>query len=105
MEGYIFYALLAWLIVSDFLNRHERTKLLNRLMARNYQEYEYYDKKYKGDLKEVEALRDESRDDRLSEDDVAQEAVDKEDQRIIDAFDEDWNTNEIDKTKIADIIK
>jgi hypothetical protein len=105
MEGYIIYALLGWLIVSDLLNRHERIKLLNRVMAKNYQEFEYYDKKYEGDLKEVEALRDESRDGRVEEIQANEELEDKDNRKIMDAFDEDWANDEIDKTKIADIVK
>lgn len=109
MDGYSigFIAIFCWYVVSDIFNRLERNKLLNRLMARNYQEYEYYDKKYKKDLKEVESLRDESRRDRTTGDIEPIQPPDEAaaTDRIIAAFEEDWGEGEVDKTKVTDIIK
>lgn len=106
MEGYIIYILLAYIIYRDIIYDHRLNKLLNRIMAKNYEEFQYYDKKYETDLKEVKALRDEAREERIE--DIQQgldEAENKEATRVINAFDEDWGESEVDKTKVADLIR
>lgn len=109
MDGYSigFMVVFGWYVISDILNRLERNKLLNRLMAKNYQEFEYYDKKYEKDLKEVESLRDESRRDRTTGDSEPVQPPDEsaEAERIIAAFEEDWGEGEVDKTKVTDVVK
>lgn len=101
-----FILVLVWHVIDEQLNRRERDKLLNRIMAKDYQEYEYYDKKYKGDLREVKALRDESRKDRATEeDDQAAASVGDKVEKVMAALEEDWAPGEIDETKIEDILK
>lgn len=58
---YIIIALLVLYVVSEAFHRIERDKLLNRLMAKDYKEYRYYADKWKGDLKEVATVREETR--------------------------------------------
>jgi len=103
VEGYIIYILLAYIIYRDVVYDHRLNKLLNRVMSKNYQEFEYYDKKYPGDLKEVDALRNEARDERKI--DVPEDKEDIETREILEAFDEDWAPSEVDKTKVADLLK
>jgi hypothetical protein len=75
-------------------------------MAKNYEEYEYYNKKYDKDLGEVEKLRDEAREERIEEiNHLDGEIEDKDTQKILNAFDEDWPESDVDKTKVADILK
>ena len=106
MEGYIIYCLFAYIIYRDIVNDRRFKDLLNRLMARNFEEHQYYAKKYDGDLKEVKELRDESRKERTEElKEVIDEATEKEVDRVIAGFDEDWADNEVDRTKIADLVK
>ena len=64
--AYAFVATVFVGTVLQFLNyleqkaaRKERDKLLDRIMAKNYEQYEYYEKKYEKDLDEVEKLREE----------------------------------------------
>jgi len=61
---YIVIVLLVLHVVSEAFNRIERTKLLNRIMAKNLPEYRYYEDKWKGDLKEVKAVQEENREER-----------------------------------------
>lgn len=78
-------------------------KLLNRLMAKSYQEFEYYDKKFKGDIDEVEALRSEARNERDKErgveplNDVFREEVADE---FAAKLEEDWSDEELDAKAI-----
>ena len=64
MTEYILIAVIALYVISEVFNRRERGKLLNRLMARDYAQFNYYETKFKKDVKEVEAVRDETREDR-----------------------------------------
>jgi len=59
---YLIIALLVLYVVSEAFNRLERTRLLNRLMARDYAQFQYYETKFKSDVAEVEKVRDEARD-------------------------------------------
>ncbi|MCM8781735.1 MAG: hypothetical protein NC828_01595 [Candidatus Omnitrophica bacterium] len=62
MDETIFFAfstfVLIWFIIKDFLWERRQGKLLNRLMARNYEEFKYYEEKYKKDVKQNEKARD-----------------------------------------------
>lgn len=47
-----------------FLERRERREILNRFMAKDYKEYNYYDAKFKKDIKEEEEINIEARKER-----------------------------------------
>jgi hypothetical protein len=64
MTGYILIAVLVLFAISEVFNRRERAKLLNRVMARDYAQFQYYETKFKKDVAEVEAVREESREER-----------------------------------------
>jgi UTP:GlnB (protein PII) uridylyltransferase len=64
MDRYSFLIVLAVIIltvVNDGIWRRWTEKLLNRLMAGNYKEYQYYEQKYAKDVKEVEKIRQDER--------------------------------------------
>jgi hypothetical protein len=61
MANYILIAVFILYVVSEVFHRIERDKLLNRLMAKDYKEFKYYEDKWKGDLKEIAAVREETR--------------------------------------------
>ena len=61
---YIVIALIALFIISEAFNRLERTKLVNRIMAKDYAQFQYYETKFKKDVAEVEATREEAREER-----------------------------------------
>jgi hypothetical protein len=61
MTEYILIAVFVLYVVSESFHRIERTRLLNRLMARDLPQFKYYEDKWKGDLKEIAAVREETR--------------------------------------------
>lgn len=105
MEGYIIYCLFAYIVYRDIINDRRVKDLLNRIMARSFDEHQYYAKKYDTDLKEVGKMRDEAREEREAD---LKSAVDEDNSaevdKIISNFDEDWGENEVDRTKIAKIV-
>jgi hypothetical protein len=106
MEGYIIYLMFGYIIYRDIINDKRIKDLLNRIMARNFEEHQYYAKKYDKDLKEVGKMRDEAREERDNDlKDVVDSELDNEEKKIMSEFDEDWADNEVDKTKVADLIK
>jgi len=76
---YIVIALIVLYVVSEAFNRVERTKLLNRLMAKDYKEFKYYENKWKGDLKEIEKVREENREERKE---VKKEAAEEDEDSL-----------------------
>lgn len=54
---YIVIAVIALYAASEISHRLERAKLLNRLMARDYGQFKYFEDKWKPDLKAVEEAR------------------------------------------------
>lgn len=54
-------ALLAWVAIHDAIWQKRTDKLLDRLMAGNFKEYNYYKTKYPKDVKEVEEIRKDER--------------------------------------------
>jgi len=64
MTEYILVAVIVLFTISEVFNRRERAKLLNRLMARDYAQFQYYETKFKKDVAEVEKVRDEAREER-----------------------------------------
>ena len=54
-------ALLVWVAIHDAIWQKRTDKLLDRLMAGNFKEYNYYQTKYSKDVKEVEKIREDER--------------------------------------------
>ena len=101
-----FGALFIWHIASELLNRKERDRTLNRLMAKDFPEFNYYDKKYQTDLKEVELLRDDERKEREVKAEEKEQGVPDEDavNRFVKGFEEEWG-DDINKAKAKELIK
>ena len=95
--------ILAWHLISEFLWKRERTKLLNRIMAKDYTEFEFYDKQYKSDLNEVNKLRKTVR--KTSKIPEQESVIDKEGKQFIGQLEEDWAEEEIDNTKLRKIVE
>ena len=71
MNLYVFLlCVVTFMLLAIFLfltrrdHRKDITQLLNRLMARDYKEYQYYERKFDKDIKEEESIRDEARKER-----------------------------------------
>jgi hypothetical protein len=114
MNAYIgwisFLVILIYHFTCEYFNRRERGRLLDRIMARNFAEFEYYDKKFVPDVKEVKALRQEAKDEREK-----LKAVDfiptgyttaREDpvEKFLKAYEEDWSADEIDRGEVQKIL-
>jgi hypothetical protein len=102
-----FLAVFAWHIASELLNRKERKDLLNRVMSKNYQEYEYYAKKYPEDVKEVTQLREEARAVRgespMTEQDFAK-PIDPDVEQFLASTEVDWNPEEVDVDRLKEML-
>lgn len=63
-----FLVLIALIFIVDvvfrFLHYKEREKLLNRLMAKDYKEYQYFEREHEKDVEEKEAINVEARKER-----------------------------------------
>jgi len=84
----------------------ERKSLLNRIMARNLQEYEYHDKMYEKDIKEAEKLRNEAREERDVDKEIKEE-IDlkyKKEKEVLAKMEEDWSEEEVDFEKLRERI-
>jgi len=64
MTEYILIAVLVLYVVNEVFHRKERDELLNRLMARDLPQFQYYQTKFKQDVAEVKAVQDENREER-----------------------------------------
>lgn len=51
-------------VIFRFLHYKERRELLNRLMAKDFKEYQYYEKEHEKDIEEKEAINEEARHER-----------------------------------------
>jgi len=76
---YLIIALLVLHVVSEVFHRRERGQLLNRLMAKDYKEFRYYQDKWKGDLGEIAKVREETREELKEELKTAKKEVKEED--------------------------
>ena len=85
---YIVIALLVLFTVREAFTIRERNKLLNRLMAKDYAQYRYYEDKWKGDLKEVERIRDEGRAEAKTEGESGKPG--ESGKADLSTFEEDW---------------
>jgi hypothetical protein len=101
-----FLVILIYHFICEYFNRRERGRLLDRLMARNFAEFEYYDKKFMPDIEEVKTLRKEAKEVRESIK-VAPEriaGVDDPVEKFIKSYEEDWGLDEIDRGKVQEIL-
>ena len=86
------------LMLQQWLHIKERSSLLDRIMANNYQEFNYYRKMFEGEVKELKEQRDDAKKE-MSEDGEIKKEMDveyKEEKKWIEGTDEDWEEEEID---------
>ena len=98
---------IAALFFQQWLHIKERESLLNRIMANSYQEYEYYQNMFEGEVKELKKQRDETGEE-VSEDEEIKKELDVEyenEQEFIKNTDEDWEDEDIDYKKLRERIK
>ena len=92
--------ILAWHIVSEILHRKERALLSDRLMARSFDEFKYYEEKFPKDVKIATKATE-----KMVESDIAiDEAEDKKTKKFISGLEEDWGPDAIDKTELDKVM-
>jgi hypothetical protein len=76
-------------------------------MAKSLQEFEYYEKMFEGEVKELKEQRDEVKKE-VSEEDEIKEQMDEEykkEREFVEGTDEDWEEDEIDLPELRKRIK
>lgn len=99
------YVLLGILIGLEVAHFFERRKLLNRIMAKNYGEYQYFEKQHKDDVKDLKKLRERATKDMEEidiEDEIAENTSEKQ-RTFMEGLESDWSDEEIDKSKIKEM--
>ena len=95
------------LFFQQWLHIKERSSLLDRIMANNYQEFNYYRKMFEGEVEELKKQRDEAKED-ISEEGEIKEQMDEEykkEMEFIDSTDEDWEADEVDLPELRKRIR
>lgn len=86
-------------VLFEILHYFERTKLLNRIMAKDYGEFKYFEERHKKDIKAVEKLREvELKEERSSI------PADKRAEVYAEGF-EDFQPEDMDVDKLAEDLK
>ena len=102
MEGLIFAGVFLAMLVGQYVYvEYRHNKMLNRLMSRNYEEYKYYQEKYPRDLKEVDRLRQESKQGDRKE--VELQFHDPNTEKLLAKFEEEWGADEVDEEKLKEL--
>ena len=89
---------IAALFFQGWLNQKERKTLLNRVMAKDYEQLNYYENMFKGEVKELKDQRDVVRKE-MGEDEESKKEEDaeyKKEKKFIEETDEHWNTEDVD---------
>jgi len=98
---------IAALFFQNWLHIKERESLLSRIMANSYQEYEYYQKMFEGEVKELKKQRDEAKEESREEKEIKEEMdleYEKE-KEFLEQTEEDWEEEEVDMSKLRERIK
>jgi len=91
----------------SYLFYRERKELLNRIMAKSYEQYEYFQNMFKEEVDELKSLRKDSR----KKDEVDEEIKKEQDleyekeRKFIEQTEEDWPEEEVDLEKLREQIK
>jgi len=95
---------IAALFFQGWLNQKERKTLLNRVMAKDYEQLNYYESMFKGEVKELKDQRDVTRKE-MGEDEEIKKEVDAEyakEKEFIEGTDEHWNEEDVDLPKLRE---
>ena len=89
--SYLFYK--AWK-----LSKAERAELLDRIMAKDYEQLEYFKKMFPGEVEEVKNLREDARKvDEVDEEIKKEQDLEyKREKEFLDQVDEDFNEEDVD---------
>ena len=95
--GMVAIAGFAAIVLMYHLSKKNESKLLDRIMAKSYEQLEYYDQIVPGEVEETKKLRDEARKLRSGEDEEAKEIDEKYAPEIesLKNFEEEWSGEEV----------
>jgi len=98
---------IAALFFQGWLNQKERKSLLNRVMAKNFEELNYYETMFKGEVKELKDQRAIATKETEEEKEIKEEMDLKYKKEVdfIEKSDEDWEVDEIDLPALREKIK
>jgi hypothetical protein len=91
MDNIFSFVILGVFIGFELLNYRRIEKLMNRIMAKDYAEFKYYEDKWKPDIKELKEVREETRELREKEE-LNLEKYDESD--FYKNLEEDWTDME-----------
>ena len=97
---------IAAIIFQQWLFANERKTLLDRIMAKDYAQYEYYQKMFKEEVDELTKLRDDTRTEKKQEDEFDKE-MDKEfsvEKKFVEGIDEDFAVEDVDLPKLREVL-
>ena len=95
------------LVLQGYLFYKERSELLSRIMANNYQEYEYYKKMFEGEVKELKDQRDDVKKE-IGMDEEIKKEMDleyKTEKDFLQTTEEDWTEDDVDLKELRERIK
>ncbi len=98
---------IAALFFQQWLHIKERSSLLDRIMANNYQEFNYYKKMFEGEVEELKDQRKEVKKESQEEKEIKEE-MDleyKKEKAFIEKTDEDWEVEEVDMPELRKRLK
>jgi len=98
---------IAALFFQQWLHIKERSSLLDRIMANNYQEFNYYKKMFEGEVKELKDQRTEAKKE-MGEDAEIKKEMDVEyekEKKFIEGTEEDWSEEDVDLEKLREKLK
>jgi len=86
------------LFFQNWLHIKERKSLLNRIMARDYEQLNYYENMFKGEVKELKDQRDIVKKETEEEAEIKRgnDEEFKKEREFIEGTEEDWDEEEID---------
>ena len=97
---------IAALFFQQWLHIKERSSLLDRIMANNYQEFNYYRKMFEGEVEELKDQRKEVKEEDKEDAEIKKE-MDLEytkEREFIKGTEEDWNESEVDLEELRERI-
>ena len=98
---------IAALFFQGWLHQKERKSLLNRIMAKDYEQLNYYETMFKGEVDELKDQRGVVKKETKEEKEIKEE-MDleyKAEKEFVEKSDEDWEEDEVDLPALRDKIK
>lgn len=92
-------AFMSWLFYKAWkLSKEERKELLDRIMSKNYEQFEYYQNMFQEEVEELKKMRGDAREiDEIDEEIKEEQDLEyKKEKKFLDQVDEDFNEEDVD---------